>query len=42
MVIGNFNAIIAHHEKEGGRMKSASSMEAFNNFISGEQIHLEQ
>ncbi|XP_016172584.1 uncharacterized protein LOC107614975 [Arachis ipaensis] len=33
LVVGDFNAIKAHHEKEGGRMKSASSIQKFNDFI---------
>ncbi|XP_016172792.1 uncharacterized protein LOC107615206 [Arachis ipaensis] len=41
LVIGDFNAISAYHEKEGGRMKSASSIEVFNKFISdGELVDL--
>ncbi|XP_072067035.1 uncharacterized protein [Arachis hypogaea] len=33
MVIGDFNDIMAHDEKDGGRMKLVASIENFNNFI---------
>ncbi|WOL13903.1 hypothetical protein Cni_G22683 [Canna indica] len=33
MVIGDFNAITSQDEKEGGRLKPASSIDGFNEFI---------
>ncbi|XP_015954143.1 uncharacterized protein LOC127747488 [Arachis duranensis] len=33
VIMGDFNTITAYHEKEGGRSKSASSIEGFNNFL---------
>ncbi|XP_015959424.1 uncharacterized protein LOC107483307 [Arachis duranensis] len=35
LVLGDFNAIIAHQEKEGGRPKATSSVEKFQNFLDG-------
>ncbi|XP_057723959.1 uncharacterized protein LOC130939910 [Arachis stenosperma] len=32
-IMGDFNAITTHHEKEGGRSKSNTSIQDFNDFI---------
>ncbi|MDV3200531.1 MAG: endonuclease/exonuclease/phosphatase family protein [Pigeon pea little leaf phytoplasma] len=34
IIAGDFNAISSYHEKAGGRMKTASSIDGFNAFVS--------